>query len=111
MLVRRSTRRATKGLRNRAYRRIPVDGVSVRERGARQSYIRYAPHLDRRAGLKTGPSLAGVISVNGSSLRRVWHAKSHPVVALCDHKGMVMSVRAANYLGPRNCPGNTGYHV
>jgi hypothetical protein len=40
-------------------RRIPVDGVSVRERGARQSYIRYAPHLDRRAGSKTGrPSLA-----------------------------------------------------
>jgi hypothetical protein len=24
---------------------------------------------------------------------------------------MVMSIRAANYLGPRNCPGNTGYHV
>ena len=93
-----------------ADRRIPVNGVSVRERRARQSYTRYAPHLDRRAS-KTGPSLAGAIWVNGSSRRRVWHAKSHPAVALCDHKGMVMSVRAANYLGPRNCPGNTGYHV
>jgi pyruvate dehydrogenase complex dehydrogenase (E1) component len=38
-------------------------------------------------------------------------ATTRSAIALCDHKARVMAVTPANYLGPRNCQGNTEYHV